>query len=178
MHIIITFITALGGLFWAIYYLQRSGFDFNSLNPFLWHRRAQWRKKYNTKPIYNLSDPLDVAVLLLLGTAKCEGEISAEQKQQLLNILENKFHLSSYQASDYLLASSHLLKDEIYLVDNINKMLEPSGSSFSDAQINSLVELMREVAQLEGSINQEQQNLLEATQSYFAKLKKGTNSWG
>ena len=120
MHIVITLITALGGLFWAMYYLQRSGFDFNSLNPFLWHRRAQWQNKYNTKPIYNLSEPLDVAVLLLLGIAKCEGEISAEQKQQLLKILENEFHLSGDQASDQLLASSHLLKDEIYLVDNIN----------------------------------------------------------
>ena len=45
MHIILSVITALGGLIWAIVALQRSGFDINSLNPFLWHRHNQWREK-------------------------------------------------------------------------------------------------------------------------------------
>ena len=40
MHIILSVITALGGLIWAIVALQRSGFDINSLNPFLWHRHV------------------------------------------------------------------------------------------------------------------------------------------
>ena len=35
MHIVIAVITAIAGLFWALNALQRSGFQFSSLNPFL-----------------------------------------------------------------------------------------------------------------------------------------------
>lgn len=177
MHIILSVITALGGLIWAIVALQRSGFDINSLNPFLWHRHNQWRKKYDAKPIYKLLEPLDVAALLLLGIAKCEGEVSAEQKQMLVSIFEQDFHLSPDQASDQLLASSHFLRDEIYLVDNINKILEKSSSKFIDTQVNSLLSLMQQVAEVESPINQEQQKLVGATRLYFAKIIKDSGTW-
>lgn len=177
MHIILSVITALGGLIWAIIALQRTGFDINSLNPFLWHRHSQWRKKHDTKPIYKLSEPLDVAALLLLGVAKCEGEISAEQKRTLISIYEHDFHLTQDQASDQLLASSHLLRDEIYLVDNINKILEQSGSIFTEVQVSSLLSLMQQVAKVECPINLEQQKLIDATQQYFAKIKKSSSTW-
>lgn len=177
MHIVLSVITALAGLAWALSSLQKSGFDFNSLNPFLWHRRSKWRKKHDTKPIYKLSEPLDVAAVLLLGTAKCEGEVSSEQKNKLIEIFQEKFHLDEDQASDQLLASSHLLRDEIYIVDNINQLLEKSGPKFNSSQIDSLTELMRNVAKIESPINQEQQKLINATEKYFAKIHKGSTTW-
>ena len=100
MHIVISVITALGGLIWALIALQKSGFDVSVLNPFLWHRRSLWRKKYDTKPIYKLSEPVDVAALLLLGVAKCEGEISSEQKQKILSIFAHDLHLGADDAND------------------------------------------------------------------------------
>ncbi len=177
MHIVLSIITALAGLAWALTSLQKSGFDINSLNPFLWHRRNSWRKKYDAKPIYKLSEPLDVAALLLLGIAKCEGEVSTEQKNQLTEIFQKDFHLSADDASDQLLASSHLLRDEIYIVDNIDKILEKSSTKFSSSQILSLLELMEQIAKLESPINQEQIKLINATQQYFAKIKKGPSDW-
>ena len=177
MHIVLSIITALAGLAWALSSLQKSGFDFNSLNPFLWHRRSKWRKKHDTKPIYKLSEPLDVAAVLLLGIAKCEGEVSAEQKNQLVAIFQNDFHLDANQASDQLLASSYLLKDEIYIVDNINKLLELSGPKFTSSQIASLMKLMQQIAKIESPINLEQQKLIDATQKYFAKIQKGYKDW-
>ncbi len=177
MHIVLSIITALAGLAWALSSLQKSGFDFNSLNPFLWHRRSKWRKKHDTKPIYKLNEPLDVAAVLLLGIAKCEGEISAEQKNQLVSIFQNDFHLDANQASDQLLASSHLLRDEIYIVDNINRLMDLSGPKFTPSQSASLLELMKRVAKIESSINLEQQKLIDATQKYFAKIQKGSNNW-
>jgi uncharacterized tellurite resistance protein B-like protein len=174
---VLSLITALAGLIWAISSLQKSGFDIGSLNPFLWHRRNAWRKKYDSKPLYKLSDPLDVAALLLLGIVKCEGEVSAEQKKQLTAIFETDFHLSSDDASDQLLASSHLLRDEIYIVDNLDKILEKSRLKFSTNQISSLISLMKKIAKTESPINQEQHKLIDATQKYFAKLYKGSNFW-
>lgn len=68
------------------------------------------------------------------------------------------------QASDQLLASSYLLRDEIYLFDNINKILEQSGSKFTKVQVRSLLSLMQQVAKVESPINLEQQKLIDATQ--------------
>ena len=45
MHILIAAITAIGGLIWALYRLQNSGFDLNAFNPFYWARRREWEKK-------------------------------------------------------------------------------------------------------------------------------------
>ena len=177
MHIVLSVITALAGLAWALSSLQKSGFDINSLNPFLWHRRSKWQKKHDTKPIYKLSEPLDVAAVLLLGIAKCEGEVSAEQKKHLVSIFQNNFHLDADQASDQLLASAHLLRDEIYIVDNINQLLELSGPKFSPSQTASLLDLMQQTAKIENPINQEQQKLINATQKYFAKIQKGSKNW-
>ena len=177
MHIVLSIITALAGLAWALSSLQKSGFDINSLNPFLWHRRSKWRQKHDTKPIYKLSEPLDVAAVLLLGIAKCEGEVSAEQKNELVKIFQNDFHLDANQASDQLLASSHLLRDEIYIVDNLNKLLEISGPKFTPNQTASLMTLMQQLAEIESPINLEQQKLIDATQKYFAKIQKGSKNW-
>jgi uncharacterized tellurite resistance protein B-like protein len=170
-------ITALAGLVWAFVALQRAGLDLNALNPFLWHRRRQWNKKYREKPIYCLGDPMEAAALLLLGAAKCEGEISSEQKQEILSIYENEFKLGRDEASDLLLASAHLLREEIYLVDNLNRILEKSGPSFTPEQVESLIALMQRVSVIESGLNDEQRKLIQATRSYFAQTSKGNGKW-
>lgn len=177
MHVIIGFLTAVAGLIWAIIALQRSGFDINALNPFLWMRRSQWKKKYCDKPICALAQPLDVAALLLLGVAKCEGEISVEQKKQIVEIYQNDFRLDKNEAADLLLASSHLLRDEIYLLDNLDKILQKSASRFSREQIDSLVALMQRVARIESAVNEEQGKLINATGAYLRKSLGQTGQW-
>lgn len=177
MHIVIGVITAIAGLIWAFVALQRAGVDLNSLNPFLWYRRAQWKKKYADKPIYSLRKPMDVAALLLLGIAKCEGEISSEQKREVLKVFENEFHLTHEEASDLMVASSYLMRDEVYLVDHLDKILERSGSAFTADQVESLVSLMQRVARIESPLNEEQNKLILATQGYFERLKTNTGKW-
>lgn len=169
MHIVIGALSAFAGLIWAVIALQRSGFSLDSINPFLWHRRAQWRKKYAVKPIYNLAEPMDVAALLILGIAKCEGEISREQKQAIRGLFESEFGLDRNAADDLLLASSHLLRDEIYLVDHLDKILFRSSDAFSADQVKSLLRMMQQVSTLESAFNEEQRQLLETTEQYFLK---------
>ena len=177
MHVVIGILTALAGLIWALVALQRAGINLNSFNPFLWHRRRQWQKLYAEKPLYTLDKPLDVTAMLLLGVAKCEGEISAEQKAALLDIFQREFHLGPDEAADLLLASAHLIRNEIYLVDNLDKILQSSNERFTDAQIASLTALMQRVARLEGAPNQEQERLVEATVGYFQTRRKPRGTW-
>lgn len=167
MHIIIGILTAIAGLIWAIVALRNSGFDIRGLNPFHWFRRTQWKKNYDVKPLYKLKDPIDVAAVLIVATAKCEGEISKEQKLAINNIFTNEFHLNDNEAADLFVACTHLLKDEVYLSDNLNKLFQHTKTNFSQQQIESLLSLMNKIAQLEGPINIEQTKLIQATKNIF-----------
>lgn len=172
MHVIIAAITALAGLLWAINSLQRSGFSLSSINPFLAYRRWKWSRTYGSKPIYRLDRPMDVAALLLLGIAKADGEITSDQKRELQNLFQNEFEISRDEAADLLLASSHLIRDEIYIVDHLGKILEPSAAKFEPGAVSSLLGMMRRIAALDGSINGEQQKLIDATERYFTSRQK------
>lgn len=179
MHIIIAAITALAGLFWALNSLQRSGFNLNALNPFLAYRRWKWSRTYGAKPIYRLERPMDVAAVLLLGIAKADGDITSDQKRELQAMFQSEFEISRDEAADLLLASSHLIRDEIYIVDHLDKILERSAPQFEPATVGSLLALMRRLAAMDGSINGEQQKLIEATERYFTSRQKVAGSkWG
>jgi uncharacterized tellurite resistance protein B-like protein len=175
---IIAAITALAGLFWALSALQRSGFQFSSLNPFLAWRRWQWMRSHGARPIYKLDKPIDVAAVLLLAVAKADGEITSDQKKELLGMFQGEFGISRDEAADLLLASSHLIRDEIYLVDNLDKVLARSAPRFQAETVASLLAMMRRVAGLDGSVNAEQQKLIDATERYYAaRLETSTNKW-
>lgn len=175
---IIAAITALAGLLWAINSLMRSGFHLADLNPFLAYRRWQWRRTYGGKPIYKLDRPMDVAAVLLLGIAKADGDITSDQKRELQSIFQNEFEISRDESADLLLASSHLIRDEIYIVDHLDKILERSAPRFETENVRSLLRLMRKVAALDGPINAEQQKLIDATERYFAAKQPSAGKWG
>lgn len=177
MHIIIAVITALAGLIWALNSLQRSGFNLNALNPLLAYRRWQWRRTYGGRPIYKLDRPIDVAAVLLLGIAKADGAITSDQKKTLLEMFQSEFDISRDEASDLLLASSHLIRDEIYIVDHLDKILERSAERFEPEAVASLLAMMRRLAAMDGSINSEQEKLINATDQYFASREKPNRVW-
>ena len=177
MHIVLGMLSAVAGVIWALVALQRSGFSADSLNPFLWYRRSQWKKKYGTHPLYNLDDPMDVAAVLILGSAKCEGEISTGQKRAILDLFEEEFRLGTDAASDLLLASSHLIRDEVYLLDRLEKILDTSARRFSQAQAASMLSMMTRIATLESPLNDEQRKLIAATERYVEKAFRHKQRW-
>lgn len=177
MHVVLGVLSAAAGLIWALVALQRSGFNPASLNPFLWLRRSRWRKTYSTRPIYNLGTPMDVAAVLIPGIAKCEGEISSQQKQAIQMLFESEFNLDRDTAADLLVASAHLIRDEIYLVDNLDKILEKSARQFTVEQADSVVSLMQKPVVIEADINEEQRKLVDATKHYFDKLFTTPGKW-
>jgi uncharacterized tellurite resistance protein B-like protein len=177
MHVVIAAITAIAGLLWALNNLQRSGFHLSDLNPFLAYRRWQWRKTYGGKPIYRLERPMDVAAVLLLGVCKADGAITSDQKKNLLDLFQREFQISRDEASDLLLASSHLIRDEIYLVDHLDKVLERSASKFDPEAVTSLLRMMRHLAASEGAMNGEQEKLINAVDAYFAARTSAKGKW-
>ncbi|HFD11199.1 MAG TPA: hypothetical protein ENJ32_01830 [Crenotrichaceae bacterium] len=166
MHIVIGVLTAIAGLFWAISAMKQSG-AWDSLNPFLWKRRRHWQQKYASNPLYNLTKPLEVAGLLILGTALSEGELSAEHKQAVIDVFKNDLHLDSEQARAMFVSSSHYLKDAFPLSDKIHKIVERSHHQFDSSQKQSIIQLMTKIAAYETEPDQEQLKMIQAVRRYL-----------
>jgi hypothetical protein len=174
MHVLIGLITALAGLVWALYSLQRAGFD---LNPAGWGRRRQWRKLYGTKPIFTLQRPMEAAALLMVGVLKQEGEISREQKAALVEIFRETFHLDEAQAQDVFASSVFLLKDELNLDQSVRGILAPTRERFTPEQAASLIALLERVARLEGAPNDAQQRIIDAARQELDAVDRLPADW-
>ena len=85
MHIVIGFLTVILTLF---YVLERLGIDVGWFNPWSWRRRRAWAKRYHGNPIYSVENPIDVAAIFIVGIAKLEGDLSAEQGKSMVEMIE------------------------------------------------------------------------------------------
>jgi uncharacterized tellurite resistance protein B-like protein len=157
---LIALLGAIAGLIWAVNSLGKAGV---SLNPFAWWRRLQWAKQHGTKPLYRLRDPVEVAAVLLLGTAKCKGDVTATQKAKLREIYTGALKMPQAEADDMLVAATFMLRDEVYVVDNIERILGTTRRMLSAAQKASVLNLMEEMARVDGPANDEQRKLIDRT---------------
>jgi uncharacterized tellurite resistance protein B-like protein len=177
MHYVIGFITAIAGLLWALNSLQRSGVDLNAFNPFVWWRRRQIEKFYGANPLHVLDNPMEVAALLMLAIAKCDGEVSREEKQFLLRTFETEFHLPVHEASSLLSQVSFLLRDETDITGQLQKILHRSRSSFTVEQTESSIDLMRQTAFLGGHMSETKQALINETARILGASPAPPGKW-
>jgi len=106
MHVLLGL---LGSLITILYLLDRLGIDLGGMNPFYWRRRRAWAKKYEGDPVYSVEDPIDVAAVLVIGVARLDVDLSAEQKRVAQRQFESAFSLDSHAASQLLGSAAHLL---------------------------------------------------------------------
>jgi uncharacterized tellurite resistance protein B-like protein len=177
MHIVLAIITALGGLFWALTAMRNAGIHLSDLNPFVAIRRWRWRREYGSKPIFKLDKPMDAAAVLLVAVAKADGAISAEQKQLLIKQFEGTFEIDNNAASQLLTGTMHMLRDELSIVGNIDKILQRSANRFEPPQVQQLLAMMRHVAVVETALNTEQQQILDQTEAFFHTLHSPQPKW-
>ncbi len=130
--------------------LADAGIDLGGLNPFLWKRRRVWRQKFEGNPLFSLEDPKDVAAVLAVGTAKADGDMSAEQKQALLSAFERIFSLDAQSSADLLASSAHLIGDGQILRDQVGDVVARSKHKFTESQVDSTLSLLDEIAAVEG----------------------------
>ncbi len=138
MHII----ALLGAIITILFYLDRLGVDLGWFNPWSWRRRRAWAKKYEGDPIYSVEDPIHVAAILIIGVAKLDGDLSAEQKQTVLNMFEEKFSLSPTAANELLTASTHLFGAPQVIGTQLNGVADKHKGSFSPDQAESMLDML------------------------------------
>lgn len=161
MHVVIALLTALATLLFA---LDRLGVDIGWVNPWSWKRRRQWQKQYHANPAFSLESPMEAVALLLAATAKIDGDLSSEEKNELHQIYEGTFKQSSKQASSLLVSSNFLLGSGEEVFARPDDVLEPSLAKFSDEQKQSTVELLNQMADVGGPPS-------EAQTEFISKIK-------
>ena len=153
MHLVIAFLTALASVLYA---LDKLGIDIGWLNPWAWKRRMRWLKQYHANPAFCLESPMESIALLLTATAKIDGDLSSEEKNELHQIFENTFNQTSKQASSLLASSSYLLGSGEEVFSRPSDVLVPSLETFSSEQKASSLELFSRISSVGGPPSESQ----------------------
>lgn len=141
MHILMALITGLATL---LFVLERLGIDIGWINPWAWKRRRRWLKQLHINPAFNLNSPMEAAALLLLATARIDGDLSAEEKNELRTIFKETFKQSDEDASALLVSSTYLFGSGEEVIQRPDEVLQRSLQKFTEEQKSStLVELER-----------------------------------
>ena len=142
MHIVLALLGTIATILVLLNRLAEAGIDLGGLNPYLWNRRRKWQKQYQGNPLYQIESPLDATAILMVAIAKADGDLTREDKQNLLRLFEKEFHLSKKDAAGLLISSTHLLGDGVELRSNLIKFLKPSKENFSNDQAQSAVRMV------------------------------------
>ena len=174
MHIILGF---LGSLVTLFYLLDRLGIDIGGMNPFYWYRRRAFAKKYGSDPIFSVEDPVHIAALLVIGTAKLGGDLTAEQKAVAQAEFESQFSLDSRDASQLFGSAAHLLAAPQLLDTQLQKLADRNTGRFSAEQAASLLQMTNKVAASGGEPTALQMEFIERLQAKLVPEQKGEGTW-
>jgi uncharacterized tellurite resistance protein B-like protein len=174
MHVVIGL---LGSLVTILYLLDRLGIDIGGMNPFYWYRRRAFAKKYGSDPIYSIEDPIHVAALLVIGAAKLDGDLTAEQKRIAQEQFESEFSIDSQEASTLFGSAAHLLAAPQLIDTQLRKLAQANESRFSPDQARSLVQMMEKVAMADGDPTAHQRDFIEGIRSEFIQEKQTQGKW-
>lgn len=162
MHILIGLLTAIGGLIWALYRLHNSGVNLNAFNPFYWVRRKQWEKQLGTRPLHRLAKPMEAAAVLVVAIAKMEGEITREQKAEIIGLFEREFKLTGSAAGELYSVSCHLLRETVNYGGEVKNVLAPCKAQFNPERTKSLLAMLNRIAEIDTTPSKNQVEFIDA----------------
>lgn len=178
MHIILGTLGSVVTLLWLLHRLAEMGIDLGGLNPWLWRRRRRWKQTYEANPVFRIESPMEVTALLITATAKADGDMSSEEKQEILRMFEQEFSLPEKEASELLAASAHLLGRGEEVRDRLEVVLAPSLENFSSEQATSAIALLHRIAAVGESVTQSQRDLVSQAEAILAKKDAPVGKWG
>ncbi len=178
MHVLLAALAAIVTILILLKQLANAGFDLYGLNPFLWQRRRKWRDKLEGNPVFSLEDPKDVVALLVVGIAKIDGDISAEEKRAVLKEFESTFALKPQDASALLGSSVHLLGDAKVLLTQLDDVLARSRDKFTSDQVVSTMAMLERVARISGNPSEQQVQIIEGVRARLSRMQPAKSTWG
>lgn len=181
MHIILAILGSIVTILFYLSMMSRTGLNLrwlSWLDPFAWNRRRKWRETLNADPAFSLKSPLESTAGLMFVAAKCSGEISREQKETLIRLYMEEFHLADAKARELLSSCSFLIPDEQKIFDRLEGFLAPSLQQFNQDQKNSAIDLLDKIIRCEGTPTEKQTEFLEKVKiQLMGKPPSEENKW-
>lgn len=174
MHIVLGL---LGSVVTVLYLLDRLGIDLGGMNPFHWYRRRAFLKKYGSDPVFSIEDPVHVAALMIIGAAKLDGDLTAEQKRVAKELFVSEFSIESREASELFGSAAHLLAAPQLIDGQLRKLAARNAQRFSPDQAKSMVSMMSEVASADGDLSSAQKDYIDSIRSQFIREDKPQTTW-
>jgi uncharacterized tellurite resistance protein B-like protein len=134
-------------------------------------------KQLHTNPAFNLDSPLEAMALLLLATAKIDGDLSSDEKNQLRHIFQHSFNQSSRDASSLLSSSSYLLGSGEEVFSRPHDVLARSLDKFSPEQRQSSMELLKQISEVGSAASDAQIRFMESIRTALFNNEKNTQGW-
>jgi hypothetical protein len=178
MHILLALLGTLVTLLVLLHRLADAGIELGGLNPFAWRRRRAWRQQFEANPVFTLTDPREIAAVLLAGLAKIDGDLSVEEKRALLDEFETNFSMSTAEAAELLNSTSFLLGDLSVLIGQLDELLDRFGERLSPEQSESLLGMLERIAAIGGTASSPQQNMLAAIRRRLTPDQPAADTWG
>ncbi|MDH5621006.1 MAG: TerB family tellurite resistance protein [Gammaproteobacteria bacterium] len=174
MHIVLGLLTTLVTI---LFLLDRLGVDIGWLNPFHWRRRRSWARQYHGDPIYSVEDPLHIASLLVLGIARLDGDLTAEQKNKVLELFSTTFSMSDKEASELLASATYLLAAPQLVADQLRQLAKRSKDKLSREQAESMLKMMNDFgATSDRGLTGAQREYVDAIRTLFAQKPAASDS--
>ena len=173
MHILIGLLTAIATLLFA---LERLGVDIGWLNPWAWRRRRRWMNQLSVNPAFNLESPMEAIALLVVATARIDGDLSSEEKAALRTLFEEEFKQSSESASSLLRSSTYLLADGEAVFKQPDKVLEKSIGKFTPDQKASSIAMLKNISRVGGEASESQSAFISQIADLF-QVESPSGEW-
>ena len=77
--------------------------------------------------------------------------MSSEEKQALLSLFQKEFNMSKKEAAEMLISSAYLLGNGEDLRENLEKVINPGLSNFTQEQATSAVNLLNNISTIDSS---------------------------
>jgi tellurite resistance protein len=177
VHVILGALGSIVTLLWILHRLADMGVDLGGLNPWAWRRRRKWRSTFEANPIFSITSPMEVTALLIAATAKADGDMSADEKQAILQMFEQEFRLANAEAASLLAASTHLLGKGEEVRDKLEAILAPSLDKFSAEQAQSAIDLLQRIAAVAGAATVAQAQLIERARALLLPDSDSRGKW-
>lgn len=175
MHLIIGLLTAIASLLYA---LERLGIDIGWINPWAWKRRRGWQKQYNANPAFHSESPLEAVALLMTAITKVDGDLSSDEKAELLKLFEEELKQTSEDASALLRSSVFLLGRGEEVFASPEKVLDKCIDNFTDAQKATTIYLLTRMSEVSGSATSVQKAFISKVDGRFKGTPKSAENWG
>jgi hypothetical protein len=177
MHIVLAALGSIVTILWLLHRLAEMGVTLGGLNPWLWRRRRRWKRSYEANPIFSLESPMELTALLVVAVAKADGDMSSEEKREILGMFRDEFQLAEKDAAELLTAVSYMLGAGEEVRSNLPAVMAPSRDRFSSAQTESAIDLLQRIGAVGGAPTKVQMDLIAQIDGLLRQQVQPAGKW-